>query len=123
MVGVDPLRLANPGSIPLADLPALPAADFDAAVRAHCRGRFRPAALAALPFPGETRLVALLAHDREGRLALLSSPLAPGERRPSLTPEFPPSIFERLSPSAGRTSRAARGRSPRATHDRFVRRR
>jgi len=95
---MDPLTLANPCAIPLADLPPLPAAEFDARARALLAERHRPAALAALPFPpGPERLVALLADDRRGSLALLTSPLARGERRPSLSAEHPAfHIYERL---------------------------
>ncbi|MCX8156518.1 MAG: NADH-quinone oxidoreductase subunit C [Verrucomicrobiae bacterium] len=82
-------RIANGGIVAAAAIPEATVTEFRQRICEAVAGGARLAALFGLPGEAEAlRLMAVLAHDQEGRLELLGS--APvGEKYPALTPDCP----------------------------------
>ena len=81
-----PRLVRNGEAVTLGDIPTLNPADFREHVLQACESGARLAALFGQPAAGEeVRLVAVLARDGEGQLALCSTAVT--ERYPALTPD------------------------------------
>jgi len=93
--GFDDLGLHNRHAVPWAAVPVETVERFRETVAGAAAGGWRLASLFGLPDGGElTRLVAILAHDEQGRLGATSTLV--GERYPALTPLCPGAhAFER----------------------------
>ncbi len=89
----------NAESAPLADIPVLRAAQWRDAVVALCEVGGRLAAVLPLAGPSGRRgwdLLAVVAYDRRGELALARAEIPPSGGYPSLTPDLPEAqAFER----------------------------
>jgi Ni,Fe-hydrogenase III large subunit len=89
----------NGQAVPLADVPLLRTAEWRTALLALCDAGSRLSALFPLAGPAGRRgwdLLAVLAHDRRGDLALCRGEVPPTGAYPSLTPDLPEAqAFER----------------------------
>ena len=82
------LRLTNPGSAALADLPVLSFSEFSSQALRVIRERGgRVSAFFAVPQGAQVRLILVLALDQEGKLLLSATDT--GSEYPSLTPDCP----------------------------------
>jgi len=82
------LRLTNPGSAALADLPVLSFSEFSSQALRVIRERGgRVSAFFAVPQGAQFRLILVLALDQEGKLLLSATDT--GSEYPSLTPDCP----------------------------------
>jgi Ni,Fe-hydrogenase III large subunit len=88
-----PVRWTRNGvAVPLAEVPTLRVAEWRLAVLALCDVGARLVALFPLSPPAGRRgwdLLAVLAHDRSGQLALLRAEVPPAGAYPALTPDLP----------------------------------
>ena len=96
--GDQPCPIGNGGAVPLDRLPVLSPAQFRRAIIEACGVGGRLGAMAVLPGPADERIIlALLAEDRQSRLALVGTKMpAQGEHLTALTAELPQAqAFER----------------------------
>ncbi|MDR1284088.1 MAG: hydrogenase [Opitutaceae bacterium] len=89
--------LANATNLPLAAVPEWPVAEFVQRTSGELARGARLCAWFGVPENGQTRIAAVIAFDADNTLAVArSTPLAPGESYPSLTPRHPQAhLFER----------------------------
>ncbi len=80
-----PCLLRNTEAAPVAEIPTIPAGEFRDSVSAEIAAGARLAALFGQPAGGRVRLVAVMARDKSGILALLSTEVE--HDYPSLTPD------------------------------------